>query len=176
VPHARHMPNTAAAPRRLAAAALMVLAVLGVLLAATPASAASTADRLDLSWTDGNATLVIQGYGYQPDGAVAVALGGSTIQQTRSDRTGRVQVLVPSPAITAGRPGVSIVLTGRAVSGTSRILVSSVPPRAAVHGAVDRLPVFVGLGVLVVVALEVVHRRRVRRRAAALARSAATLA
>lgn len=165
------MPNTTAA-RRLVAAALMLLGVCGVLMTATPASAASSADRLNLSWTDGNATLVIEGYGYQPGGAVAVELGSSTIQQTHSDQTGRVQVQVPSPAITAGQTGVSIVVTGRAVSGTSRILVSSVPPRAAVHGPVDRLPWLIVLGGLAVVALEVLHRRRVRRRAGAVARPA----
>lgn len=155
------MPNNAR-PSRFVLAALAVLAGVGVLLALAPApaAAAATADRLQLTWEGDGTELRIDGYGYRPKEIVEVRLGSSTIQQTRSDQTGAVQVRVPNSLVAAGQSGVSIVLAGRSVSGASRLLVSAVPPRSAARGPADVLPWAIAVIVLAVAGLAVHGRRR----------------
>jgi hypothetical protein len=154
------MPNLTQPARLVLALTAVVFGLFGLLATPTAAVAATTADRLQLTWEGGGTELRVDGYGYRPKELVEVRLGSSTIQQTRSDETGAVQIRVPDTLITAGQSGVSIVLAGRSVSGTSRMLVSAVPPRAAARGPVDVLPWAIACAVIAVAGLVVLGRRR----------------
>ncbi|MEV6601500.1 hypothetical protein AB0M36_32305 [Actinoplanes sp. NPDC051346] len=151
---------------------LTVLGLAAVLLAsATGAEAASTKgmDKLVLTWVEDGTQLQVEGEAYRPKAVVNLRLGSDPIQQARADENGRVRVTVPQSLITAGQSGASIIVAGRSVSGASRVLISAVPPRAAVRGPVDVLPWSIaGLAVLGL-ALGALHRRRPRRAAAAAA-------
>lgn len=157
------MPNLAQ-PARLALAVLaIVFGSFGVLLVPGQAVAATTADRLQLTWEGDGTELRVDGYGYRPKGIVEVRLGSSTVQQARSDETGAVQVRVPDTLLTAGESGVSIVLAGRSVSGASRLLVSAVPPRSAARGPVEVLPWAIAAVVVALAGLAVRGHRRSHR-------------
>ncbi|BFU44732.1 hypothetical protein [Krasilnikovia sp. MM14-A1004] len=132
------------APARTALSlVLLAFGICAALLAhAAPAAAASTGgpDSLVLSWVSDGDQLRVEGYAYRAKSVVDIRLGDQPIQQARTDETGRVEVTVPESLITAGQSGASIIVIGRSVSGASRVLVSAVPPRAAVRGPVDLLP------------------------------------
>ncbi|GAB1640550.1 hypothetical protein [Krasilnikovia sp. MM14-A1259] len=122
---------------------LVAFGVVAALLAHTaPAAAASPSgpNSLVLSWVNDGDELHVEGYAYRAKSVVDIRLGDQPIQQARADETGRVEVSVPQSLIAAGQSGASIIVIGRSVSGASRVLISAVPPRAAVRGPVDLLP------------------------------------
>ena len=120
---------------------LTAVAAIVVLFAPQGASAALTAsDQLVLTWTGDGGQLQVDGFGYQPATYVDVRLGSQPVQRTRSDQTGRVRVSVPGTLVSSGQSGASLVLAGRSSSGSSRILVSAVPPAASASGPLDLLP------------------------------------
>jgi hypothetical protein len=160
------MPNLSVPLHRLYAVVLAAVFGLGgaLLLDGSPAAAAvATSDQLMLNWVDDGRHLEVSGFGYRPNDSVNVQLGDSTIERTRSDGTGQVKISVPHTLVEKGRSGVSIVVIGRSVSGSSRMLVSAVPPRAAVNGPVDVLPWSIGVvavGAMLLGALARLRRRR----------------
>ncbi|MEU4158283.1 hypothetical protein [Actinoplanes sp. NPDC026670] len=162
------MTNTSAAARRTVTALMIFLAVCGMALVldAKPAGAAASSDRLVLNWAEDGNRLVVSGVGYRARDLVEVRLGSNPIQQTRGDDNGRIEVSVPQTLLTAGMSGASIVLAGRSVSGTSRILISAIPPRAAARGPVDLLPWGLGALALAALPLGLWLRRRSRNAAA----------
>lgn len=162
------MRNLSTSPRGVLALLAIAFAVCGTLLAtAGSASAATAADKLTLTWVAGGEQLRVDGFAYQPKAVVNVRIGSGPVQQARSDANGRVQVTVPRALTAAGQSGASIVVAGRSASGTSRVLISAVPPRAAVHGPADVLPPSIGALLLASVVLGALHRLRSRRTAAA---------
>jgi hypothetical protein len=136
-----------------------------VLRPATAVAPAKPPPRLTLAWVDGGDQLQVTGDGYRADALVDIRLGSDPIQEARADRLGRVSVNVPWPLIANGQPGTSVVVAGRSRIGTSRALVSAIPPRAAVLGPADVLPWLVGAGALAYAAIAVLRRfvRRFRR-------------
>ena len=166
--------RTFSSPTRLVVAlVVMALGLWGALLLTRPAPAGAAvkagADKLVLTWVAGGTQLQVDGYAYRPKAVVDVRLGDSPLQQARSDANGRVQLTVPQELVAAGQSGASIVVAGRSVSGAARVLISAVPPRAAVRGPVDVLPWSIAGLVLAGVALGALHRLRSRRTPAAVA-------
>ncbi|MFC4065325.1 hypothetical protein [Actinoplanes subglobosus] len=161
------MTNTSATTRRTVTALMILLAVFGMALVldAKPATAAASSDKLMLTWADGGGRLLIAGAGYRARDLVEVRLGSSPIQQARGDDNGRIEISVPDTLLAAGNSGTSIVLAGRSVSGTSRILISAIPPRAAARGPVDLLPWGLGAAALAALPLGLWLRRRSARQA-----------
>ncbi|GIE75466.1 hypothetical protein Aph02nite_14160 [Actinoplanes philippinensis] len=155
---------TASAARRAVTVLMIVLAICGTALTldAKPAGAAASSDRLVLTWAEDGNRLQVTGVGYRARDLVEVRLGSNPIQQTRGDDNGRIEVSVPETLLGAGMSGASIVLAGRSVSGTSRILISAIPPRAAARGPVDLLPWALGAVALAALPLGLWLRRRTR--------------
>lgn len=163
------MPNSSSG-RSVLVLVAAVLAVCGALLTTqAPAAAGATtgADRLTLTWVEDGRQLRVEGSAYQPKAVVDVRFGSDPARQARSDAHGRIQVTVPREHTTAGQSGASIVVAGRSVSGASRVLISAVPPRAAVRGPADVLPLSIAALMLAGVALGALHRVRSRRDTAA---------
>ncbi|MFI5495099.1 hypothetical protein [Actinoplanes sp. NPDC051859] len=164
-------------PPAVRSAFVAVLAVLGlsvVLLAPGTAASAAGTDKLVLTWDASGEQLLVEGIAYRPKAVVDVRLGDSPLQQARSDENGRVSLTVPQELIAAGQPGASIIVAGRSVSGAARVLISAVPPRAAVRGPADVLPWSVAGIALVGIALGALQRRRrARRPATSAARTSA---
>jgi len=117
---------------------------------------------LVLTWVDDGNQLQVGGDGYRPNGLVNIRLGSEPIQQARAGKTGKVLVQVPQRLIAAGQPGASVIVAGRSRLGTSRTLISAVPPQAAGRSAIDALPWVVGALVLARLGLGVLRRRRRR--------------
>lgn len=165
------MRNSASTGRLVLVAILTMLGLCGALLLspAVPAAAAAKSgnDKLVLSWADGGKELQVSGSAYRPKAVVDIRLGSEPIQQARSDENGQVRVSVPQTLITAGQSGASIIVAGRSVSGASRVLISAVPPRAAVRGPVDFLPWSLGAIAVGGLLLGALHRRRSTRASAA---------
>jgi hypothetical protein len=138
------MRNSTTPGRNVLVVVLTMLGLCGALLLApaAPAGAATKAgaDKLVLSWVEGGKQLQVSGFAYRPKAVVDVRLGSAPIQQARSDENGQVRVSVPQALVAAGQSGASIIVTGRSVSGASRVLISAVPPRAAGRGPIDFLP------------------------------------
>lgn len=158
------MPNNAKLLKSLLVAALLVLGVLAPAAAAQAGTKAS--DRLVLTWAPDGKQLQVDGFGYRPKGSVDIGLGSGPVQQAHADGTGRVRVSVPEQFVAAGQSGTSIVVTGRSVTGASRVLVSAVPPRAAVRGPVDVLPWSIGAALAGIIVIGALLRLRSRRRVA----------
>jgi hypothetical protein len=159
------MPNPTALAHRLLTTLAAVLGLCAALLLSTPtsASAGDTApDKLVMTWIEDGAQLRVDGFAYRPRGLVEVRIGGSPLQQARSDDNGRVQVTVPQELIAAGQSGASIIVAGRSAAGTSRVMISAVPPRAAARGPVDVLPWSIGAVALAGLAVGALYRRRAR--------------
>lgn len=159
------MPNPTALARRPLTALAAVLGLCAALLLSTPAPAGAEAaapDKLVMTWIEGGSQLRVDGFAYRPRGLVDVRLGGTPVRQTRSDDNGRVRVTVPAELIAAGQSGASIVVAGRSAAGTSRVMISAVPPRAAARGPVDVLPWSVGVLAVAGLALGALHRHRSR--------------
>jgi hypothetical protein len=156
------MSNTSATARRTATALMIFLAMCGMALVldAKPAGASAGSDKLMLTWADGGGRLLVAGAGYRARDLVEVRLGSSPIQQARGDDNGRIEISVPETMLVAGSSGTSIVLAGRSVSGSSRILISAIPPRAAARGPVDLLPWALGAVALAALPLGLWLRRR----------------
>jgi hypothetical protein len=152
----------AVAWRYTVAVLVSACALAAAFLLLRPAAAVAPAKpppRLALAWVDGGDQLQVSGDGYRANAPVDIRLGSDPIQQARADRLGRVSVTVPYRLIAGGQPGASVVVAGRSKIGTSRALISAVPPRAAVLGPADVLPWLVGAGVLAYVAIAVLRRR-----------------
>ncbi len=66
---------------------------------------------------------------------------------------------MPEGLVATGASGASIVLAGRSASGTARVLISAIPPRAAVRGPVDLLPWALGAVAALALGLGVWLRR-----------------
>jgi hypothetical protein len=152
-------------PRKLISLVALALGLCVAALLVHPASArAATAqaglDKLVLTWIDGGEQLQVDGFAYRPKAIVEIRLGSEPIQQVRADATGQVEVAVPQALIAAGQSGASIIVTGRAASGASRVLISAVPPRAAARGPVDALPWSVAVVAIAGIGLGMLRRRR----------------
>lgn len=144
-----------------------MLGLFGALLLtpAAPAAAATKAgnDKLVLSWAEDGKRLQVSGFAYRPKAVVDIRLGSEPIQQARSDENGQVRVSVPQTLVAAGQSGASIIVTGRSISGASRVLISAVPPRAAVRGPIDFLPWALAALVVAGLLFGALHRRVSRR-------------
>lgn len=180
--HAPAVPNMdnvriSAAPRRFVVSLVIgALAILAVLVLTQPAPVGTQArpagnDQLALTWVDGDGHLQVDGAGYRAKATADVRLGSDSIQQVRADDRGRIRVRVPRALVAAGRPGLSIVVDGRSKFGTSRTLVSAVPPQAAGSSLADWLPWIVAAAMISCAGLTLLRRRR-HRAAASLAEPA----
>ncbi|MFI7543885.1 hypothetical protein [Actinoplanes sp. NPDC049599] len=157
------MPIPTAHLRSLLTALVTLLGLGTVLLLGTAApagAAATTPDKLVITWIEGGTQLRVDGFSYRPRDVVDVRLGAGPLRQARSDDNGRVRVVVPQDLITAGQSGASIVVAGRSAAGTSRVMISAVPPRAAARGPVDVLPWSVGAVAVTGLVLGAAYRRR----------------
>lgn len=156
------MPNPTARSRRLLTvlATMFGLCVASLLGTASPVSASATQDKLVITWIGDGTQLRVDGFAYRPRDLVDIRLGSSPLRQTRSDDNGRVRVIVPQDLVAPGQSGASIVVTGRSAAGTSRVMISAVPPRAAARGPVDVLPWSVGALAVAGLMLGVLYRRR----------------
>jgi hypothetical protein len=156
------MPNPTNRTRRGLTALATLLGLCAALLATpSPASAGATVpDKLVITWIDNGTQLRVDGFAYRARAIVEVRLGGTPLRQTRSDDNGRVRVFVPRELVAAGQSGASIVVAGRSAAGTSRVMISAVPPRATARGPVDVLPWSVGGLAVAGLALGALYRRR----------------
>jgi hypothetical protein len=136
------MRTVTASARRLLAAVLVALGIgaAALVAGAAPASAATGMDKLVLTWVEDGTQLQVRGEAFRPKAVVQVRLGSRPLQEARADENGRVRLTVPDELVAAGQSGASIIVSGRSVSGASRVLISAVPPRAAVRGPADVLP------------------------------------
>ncbi|MEU4221290.1 hypothetical protein, partial [Actinoplanes sp. NPDC026623] len=161
------MRNSATTGRRVLVVIMAMLGLCGALLLtqAAPAAAATRpgTDKLVLSWVEGGKQLQVSGFAYRPKAVVDIRLGSEPIQQARSDANGQVRVSVPQTLVAAGQSGASIIVTGRSVSGASRVLISAVPPQATGRGPIDFLPWALAALAVAVLASGAVHRLLARR-------------
>ena len=95
----------------------------------------------------GTPTLVISGLGFRSGSPVVVQVGDSGNANSRSDEVGELRVSVEA-STEANAPGTSVLATGRAPSGTTRVLVGAIPPRPRGVGPMDVVPWLVGGGLL----------------------------
>ncbi|MCA2213951.1 hypothetical protein [Jidongwangia harbinensis] len=156
------MRNLIRSTRSVLAAVLTILGFCAALLSAAPApaTAATSLDRLVLTWVDGGEQLQVEGFAYRPRSVVDVRLGSQPLEQARADANGKVSLTVPDDLVATGQSGASIIVSGRSASGAARVLISAVPPRAAVRGPVDVLPWSIAGLAALAVAAGAVHRRR----------------
>ena len=156
-------------PRRaVIGAVVLALAVFAAVLLTRPRPVAETArstsiDQIRLIWVNGGDQLHVEAYGYRPKAIADIRLGGNPVQQARADETGKVLVNIPRRLVTAGQPGMSIIVVGRSKYGMSRVLVSAVQPPAAGPGPIDALPWAVPAVMLAGIGLRML-RQRARRR------------
>lgn len=158
--------RTLSKPRRYAACLLVgAIAIFAGLLLTRPEPVSTRAknagaDQLILTWVDGGDELQIDGAGYRAKAIADIRLGSNPIEQVRADERGRVRVRVPHRLITAGQPGLSVIVIGRSKFGTSRTLISAVPPQAPASGPFDWLSWTVAAVVLACSGFTVLRRRR----------------
>ena len=144
----------------LAVAVLAFVAALS-LMGPAPVEAPRKAsnEELTLAWLAGG-DLQVEGLGYRSNGIVEIQFGSGPGQRTHADPTGQVRLIVPHRLIAAGQPGASVVVVGRSRIGTSRTLISAVPPKPAARGPADALPWAGAAGVLAYVSLALLRGRR----------------
>ncbi len=103
--------------------------------------------------------LDIFGLGFRGRSEVLVSVGTNDPVTARVDQTGTLTLEVGLEQLQAGpQPGTSVVVLGRAPSGTTRTLVGAVPPLPSGLGPADVIPWLVG------VALAAAGALRLRRR------------
>ncbi len=133
------------------------------------------ADKLSVQWSTagsvsaagvtftapGTPTLVISGLGFRSGSPVVVQVGDHGSANSRSDEVGELRVSVEA-STEANAPGTSVLATGRAPSGTTRVLVGAIPPRPRGVGPMDVVPWLVGGGLLAWAATTMLRRRRDR--------------
>lgn len=152
--------------------ALAGAAALTALLTAAPAAATEgpgyggNADALSVSWTtsdeqvlamgvraaddlriEGSALrLDLFGLGFRGRSEVSISVGSGAAVSVRVDETGTLDLAVPVERLGAGpQPGTSVVVLGRAPSGTSRTLVGAVPPLPSGVGPAQLVPLLAAL-------------------------------
>jgi hypothetical protein len=147
-------------------------------LAAEGPGYGGTADQLAVSWQEvetivamgppdtpldleaGGLALDIFGLGFRNRSEVVVTVGTNEPVTTRVDPTGTLDLTVGLEQLDAGpQPGTSVVVLGRAPSGTTRTLVGAVPPVPSGIGPADLIPWLVGVALAGATAL---RRRQVR--------------
>ena len=111
-------------------------------------TAAVGTDGLSVAWASGATGLEITGSGFRPHSSALVKVGTITSTQVMADAVGAVRLAVHLESV-AGLPGTSVVVTGRAPSGATRMLVAAAPPRAVGRGAADLIPWSVGMALIV---------------------------
>jgi MYXO-CTERM domain-containing protein len=140
-----------------------------------------TADELSVAWTtsdvqvlamgapgtsdlqiDGSPlSLELYGLGFRGRSEVSVSVGSSPAVTMRVDETGTLDLAVPVERLGAGpQPGTSVLVLGRAPSGTTRTLVGAVPPLPSGVGPAQIVPI--GAAALALVGGAVAVRRRRR--------------
>ena len=133
------------------------------------------ADKLSVQWSTagsvsaagvtftapGTPTLVISGLGFRSGSPVAVQVGDHGSASSRSDEVGELRISVEA-STESNAPGTSVLATGRAPSGTTRVLVGAIPPRPRGVGPMDVVPWLVGGGLLALGATSMLRRRRAR--------------
>jgi hypothetical protein len=161
---------TLSSPRRRRAAAVSAAVITGSLVLA-PAALASegpgyggTADQLAVSWTEterivamgppgtsldieaSGLALDIFGLGFRSRSEVVVTVGTNDPATIRVDPSGTLDLEVGLEMLGAGpQPGTSVIVLGRAPSGTTRTLVGAVPPVPSGTGPADLVPWLVAL-------------------------------
>ena len=172
-------------PRCLRAAAVSTAVLTGSLVLSPAALAAEgpgyggTADQLAVSWKEAERivamgapgtsldleesglALDVFGLGFRNRSEVVVTVGTNDPVTTRVDPTGTLDLTVGLEQLDAGpQPGTSVVVLGRAPSGTSRTLVGAVPPVPSGTGPADLIPWVVALA-LTGAGVTALRRRRV---------------
>ena len=146
-----------------------VLALAAVLLAVPikdtkqPTHAGGGTD-VTAHWVSGASRVEVVAAGFRARSTVEVRVGSRSRTQARADGAGVVHVEVPFDESATGRPGVSVLVIGRAVSGSARALVGAVSPRPTGRGPVDVMPWSVGAALMAVTAAAALrwYRRRPR--------------
>jgi hypothetical protein len=132
-----------------------------------------SADKLSVKWSTagavsasgttftppGTPTLVVTGLGFRSRSPVVVQVGDQGSTSSRSDEVGELRIAVDADA-GVDEPGTSVLATGRAPSGTTRVLVGAIPPRPGGVGPMDVVPWLVGGALALWAALSVLGRRR----------------
>lgn len=99
-------------------------------------------------------SLTITGYGFRGGADISIQVGDSGTVVREADSSGAVKATVPPGEARGVSPGVSVAATGMSPSGTTRVLVGSVPPRPSGFSPAGLVPwfaaVFVFLGGFVV--------------------------
>lgn len=104
-------------------------------------------------------SLDVFGLGFRGRSEVTVRVGTNPAVASRVDPTGTLDLSVGVQRLTEGpQPGTSVIVIGRAPSGTSRTLVGAVPPLPSGLGPADVVP-WLALGMLAA-AVAVRARRR----------------
>lgn len=173
-------------PPRCPRAAAVSTALLSGFLVFSPAALAvegpgygGTADQLAVSWQEAERivamgppgtsldveasglALDIFGLGFRNRSEVVVTVGTNDPVTTRVDPTGTLDLAVGLEQLDAGpQPGTSVVVLGRAPSGTTRTLVGAVPPVPSGTGPADLMPWVVALA-LTGAGVTALRRRRV---------------
>ena len=173
--HSGQMPEYPALRRTLpvlAAAGAALLLPLAQAHADGPGYGGS-ADKLSVKWSTAGAvsassatftppgapTLVISGLGFRSGSPVVVQVGDHGSASSRSDQVGELRIAVDA-STENDAPGTSVLATGRAPSGTTRVLVGAIPPRPGGVGPMDVVPWLVGGGLLAWGATTMLRRRR----------------
>lgn len=116
-------------------------------------------DELSVAWLPGPGCLRVVGTGFRPNSRVLVRVGSAATVEATVDATSTARVDVPLDPRATGVEGSSVIVTGRARTGSAKTLVAASPPVAAGHGPADVMPWSVG-GAVVVALLAAVPRRR----------------
>lgn len=104
-----------------------------------PTHAGTTAD-LSVSWVNEEGRVEIVAAGFRRRSLAEVRVGAQPRIQVRADSAGLVRVAVAVDESVKGQPGTSVLVVGRASSGSARALVGAVPPRPTGRGPVDVAP------------------------------------
>jgi hypothetical protein len=161
---------TLPSPRRRRAAAVSAAVLVGSLVLAPAAFASEgpgyggTADELAVSWKEterivamgppgtsldieaSGLALDIFGLGFRSRSEVVVTVGTTDPVTIRVDPSGTLDLEVGLERLGAGpQPGTSVIVLGRAPSGTTRTLVGAVPPVPSGFGPADLVPWLVAL-------------------------------
>ena len=141
--------------------------------ASTPEKHATGSGDLRIAWTDGNSRLEITGIGFRGKSPADVRVGDEPWTTLHADENGTVRLEAPGNTAAAGKSGASVIINGRAPSGSTRTLIAAVPPKASARGLIELVPWYAGIVLAGVLVAAAIGRRQKRRGEAAAGESAA---
>jgi hypothetical protein len=131
--------------------------------ASTPQKHAAGSGDLRIAWTDNDTRLEITGIGFRGKSPADIRVGDEPWATLHADENGTVRTEAPVTTAAAGKSGASVIITGRAPSGSLRTLIAAVPPKASARGLIELVPWYAGIVLTGVLVAAAIGRRQKRR-------------